>query len=271
MWPPDLAPDQAISTVGVDGAQPDVAIEHDVALLDDSELLGGVSGMVLAGSRHERLTADLGRAMTDLEESRRRIAEAADLERARIERNLHDGAQQRLVSLRIRLGLAEERLKTDPGAGTQLAKELGFEAEAALDELRALARGVYPPVLTDRGVPDALRSVAMLVPLPVYLIEGGVTRHPIEIESAAYFTCVEAVQNALKHAHGATGIWIKLSQAPKWLHFEVRDNGPGFQTDGAHGRGLRNMRDRIEAVGGQVSIESEPGHGTRVTGTIPLR
>jgi hypothetical protein len=158
---------------------------HDGALLDDSELLGGVSGMVLAGSRHERLTADLGRAMTDLEESRRRIAEAADLERARIERNLHDGAQQRLVSLRIRLGLAEERLKTDPGAGTQLAKELGFEAEAALDELRALARGVYPPVLTDRGVPDALRSVAMLVPLPVYLIEGGVTRHPIEIESAA--------------------------------------------------------------------------------------
>jgi signal transduction histidine kinase len=271
MWPPDLTPDQAISTVGVDGAQPDVALVHDVALLDDSELLGGVSGMVLAGSRHERLTADLGRAMTDLEESRRRIAEAADLERARIERNLHDGAQQRLVSLRIRLGLAEERLKTDPGAGTQLAKELGFEAEAALDELRALARGVYPPVLTDRGVPDALRSVAMLVPLPVYLIEGGVTRHPIEIESAAYFTCVEAVQNALKHAHGATGIWIKLGQAPKWLHFEVRDNGPGFQTDGVHGRGLRNMRDRIEAVGGQVSIESEPGHGTRVTGTIPLR
>jgi len=137
--------------------------------------------------------------------------------------------------------------------------------------LRALARGVYPPVLTDRGVPDALRSVAMLVPLPVHLIEGGVRRHPIEIESAAYFTCVEAVQNALKHAHGATGIWIKLGQAPRWLHFEVRDNGPGFQTDGAHGRGLRNMRDRIEAVGGQVSIESEPGHGTRVTGTIPLR
>jgi signal transduction histidine kinase len=271
MWPPDLAPDQAISTVSVDGAGPDVALVHDVALLDDSELLGGVSGMVLAGSRHERLTADLGRAMTDLEESRRRIAEAADLERARIERNLHDGAQQRLVSLRIRLGLAEERLKTDPGAGTQLAKELGFEAEAALDELRALARGVYPPVLTDWGVADALRSVATLVALPVHLIEGGVTRHPIEIESAAYFTCVEAVQNALKHAHGATGIWIKLGQSPTWLHFEVRDNGPGFQTDGVHGRGLRNMRDRIEAVGGEVSIESEPGHGTRVTGTIPLR
>jgi signal transduction histidine kinase len=269
-WPPDLAADQAITTVSVDGAQPDVALVHDVALLDDPELLDGVSGMVLGGSRHQRLSADLGRAMIDLEESRRRIAEAADLERVRIERDLHDGAQQRLVSLRIRLGLAEERLKTDPAAGTQLVHELGFEAEAALDELRALARGVYPPVLTDLGLPDALRSMAAHAPLPVHLLESGVTRHAIEIESAAYFTCVEAVQNALKHAHGATGMWIKLSQAPTWLHFDVRDDGPGFRTDGVHGRGLRNMHDRIEAVGGQLSVESEPGHGTRVTGTIPL-
>jgi signal transduction histidine kinase len=269
-WPPDLAADQAITTVSVDGAQPDVALVHDVALLDDPELLDGVSGMVLGGSRHQRLSADLGRAMIDLEESRRRIAEAADLERVRIERDLHDGAQQRLVSLRIRLGLAEERLKTDPAAGTQLVHELGFEAEAALDELRALARGVYPPVLTDLGLPDALRSMAAQAPLPVHLLESGVTRHAIEIESAAYFTCVEAVQNALKHAHGATGMWIKLSQAPTWLHFDVRDDGPGFRTDGVHGRGLRNMHDRIEAVGGQLSVESEPGHGTRVTGTIPL-
>ena len=142
-WPPDLAADQAITTVSVDGAQPDVALVHDVALFDDPELLDGVSAMVLGGSRHQRLSADLGRAMIDLEESRRRIAEAADLERVRVQRDLHDGAQQRLVSLRIRLGLAEERLKTDPAAGTQLAHELGFEAEAALDELRALARGVY--------------------------------------------------------------------------------------------------------------------------------
>jgi signal transduction histidine kinase len=269
-WPPDPSPDRAITTVSVDSTQPDVALVHDVALLDDPELLDAVSGMVLAGSRHERLAADLGRAMSDLEESRRRIAEAADHERARIERNLHDGAQQRLVGLRIRLGLAEERLKTDPAAGTQLMKELGFEAEAALDELRALARGVYPPALTDRGVPDALRSMGMLAPLPVHVIGGGVTRHPIEIESAAYFTCVEATQNALKHAHGATGIWIKLRQVPNWLQFEVRDDGPGFEIDGASGRGLRNMRDRVEAVGGRLSVESEPGEGTRVTGSIPL-
>ena len=269
-WPPHVSHGRAITTVSVDGAQPDVALGHDVALLDDSELLDGVGGLVLARSRHDRLTADLERAMTDLEESRRRIAEAADHERARIERNIHDGAQQRLVGLRIRLGLAEERLKTDPDAAAQVVHELGSEAEATLDELRALARGVYPPVLTDRGLPDAMRSMAMLVPLPVHQVESGVTRHPIEIESAAYFTCVEAVQNALKHAQGATAIWIKLSQAPKWLHFEVRDDGAGYPTDAGHGRGLRNMHDRIEAVGGQLSVESEPGHGTRVTGTIPL-
>ena len=269
-WPPHVSHGRAITAVSVDGAQPDVALGHDVALLDDSEYLDGVGGMVLARSRHDRLTADLRRAMTDLEESRRRIAEAADHERARIERNIHDGAQQRLVGLRIRLGLAEERLKTDPAAAAQVVHELGFEAEATLNELRALARGVYPPVLTDRGLPDAMRSMAMLVPLRVHLVESGVTRHPIEIESAAYFTCVEAVQNALKHAQGATAIWIKLSQAPKLLHFEVRDDGAGYPTDAGHGRGLHNMHDRIEAVGGRVSVESEPGQGTRVTGTIPL-
>jgi len=138
-WPPELSPDRAVTAISVDGVQPDVALVHDVALLDDPELLAGVGDMVRAGSDHQRLAADLSRAMSDLEESRRRIAEAADLERSRIERDLHDGAQQRLVGLRIRLGLAEERLKTDPGAGAQLAKELGFEAEAALDELRAFA------------------------------------------------------------------------------------------------------------------------------------
>ena len=248
----------------------DVALVHDVALLDDRELLDGVSGMVLAGWRHERLTADLGQAMTDLEDSRRRIAEAADLERARIERDLHDGAQQRLIALRIRLGLAEELLKTDPGAGVEEVHELGFEAERALDELRSLAHGVYPPLLTDRGLPDALRSVAAQAPMPVHVVAVGVTRHPIEIESAVYFTCVEALQNALKHADGATGVWIKLSQTRTSLRFEIRDDGPGF-TPGEHdGRGLRNMHDRIEAIGGELTVDATPGHGTRVIGSVQL-
>jgi signal transduction histidine kinase len=172
-WPPEPAPDRVYTTVGVDGEHPDVALVHDVALLDDAELLDAVSSMVLAGWRHERLTADLCRAMADVEESRHRIAQAADLERVRIERDVHDGAQQRLVALRIRLGLAEERLTTDPGA-TQILRELGYEAEAALDELRSLARGVYPPLLIDRGLPDALRSMAVSTPLPVHVVAVGV-------------------------------------------------------------------------------------------------
>jgi signal transduction histidine kinase len=167
--------------------------------------------------------------------------------------------------------MAEEYLRNDPDAGIRVVKELGFEAEAALDELRSLARGVYPPVLTDRGVPDALRSMAMQVPLPVHVLAAGVTRHPIEIEGATYFTCVEAVQNTLKHAPGTTGVWIKLSQTRDQFRFEVRDDGPGFSLDGVQGRGLRNMRDRIEAIGGQLTVGSEPGSGTRVTGCAPLR
>jgi signal transduction histidine kinase len=269
-WPPDVGPDRAITTVGAYDGEDDVALVHDVALLDDQELLDGVSGMVLAGWRHGRLTAELGRAMSDLEESRRRIAEAADLERTRIERDLHDGAQQRLIALRIRLGMAEDRLTTDPHAGIRIVKELGTEAEAALDELRAVAHGVYPPMLTNLGLPEALQSMASEAPLPVHVLANGVTRHPVEIESATYFTCVEAVQNAVKHAHGATGVWIKLQQTADRLRLEVRDDGAGFRVTGADGHGLCNMRDRIEALGGRFAVESEAGHGTRVSGAVPL-
>jgi signal transduction histidine kinase len=269
-WPPEQAPDRALTAIDTDDGRSDVALIHDVALLDDLELLDGVSGMVLAGLRHERLTADLERAMHDLEESRRRIAEAADLERARIERDLHDGAQQRLVALRIRLGLAEELLNTDPGAGVREVHELGFEAERALEELRSLAHGVYPPLLTDGGVPEALRSVAAQAPVPVHVVAVGVTRQPIEIESAVYFTCVEALQNAVKHAEGATGVWIKLSQTRNRLRFEVRDDGPGFTLADHDGRGLRNMHDRIEAIGGDLEVDAKPDGGTRVTGSVQL-
>jgi signal transduction histidine kinase len=268
--PQQLAPDRAVTAIGTDDGRHDVEMIHDVALLDDQELLDGVSGIVLAGWRHERLAADLGRAMSDLDDSRRRIAEAADQERARIERDLHDGAQQRLVALRIRLGLTEERLKTDPSAGIHEVHELGFEAERTLEELRSLAHGVYPSLLTDRGLADTLRSVAAQVPMPVDVVAVAVTRHPIEIESAVYFSCVEALQNALKHAGGATGVWIELRQTRKRLTFGVLDDGPGFAPDDHDGRGLRNMHDRIEAIGGDLTVDSKAGHGTRVIGSVPL-
>ena len=263
-------PARGVTAIDRDGGGQDVMLIHDVALLDDRELLNGVSGIVLAAWRHERLTAELGNAMSELEDSRRRIAEAADMERVRIQRDLHDGAQQRLVALRIRLGLAEELLDADPGAGVRAVHELGFEADRALEELRSLARGVYPPLLTSYGLADALRSVARQPPLPIHVVAVGVTRHPIELESAVYFTCVEALQNALKHAGGATGVWIRLSQTRNRLRFELRDDGPGFALDDHDGRGIANMHDRIEAIGGDLNVESHPGHGTRVSGAVQL-
>ncbi|HZB05017.1 MAG TPA: histidine kinase [Thermoleophilaceae bacterium] len=266
--PQEPAGDRAVTAIYTDDGRHHAAMVHDVALLDDRELLDGVSGMVLAGWRHEQLAADLGRAMSDLDDSRRRIAEAADVERARIERDLHDGAQQRLVALRIRLGITEDLLKTDPRAGAMEIHELGFEAERALEELRSLAHGVYPPLLTDRGLADALRVVAAQAPIPVHLSAAAVRRYPIEIESAVYFTCAEALQNALKHAGGVTGVWVELRETPGTLHFEVRDDGRGFSPSDHDGRGLRNMHDRIEAIGGNLTVDSTRGYGTRVSGSV---
>jgi signal transduction histidine kinase len=211
------------------------------------------------------------RRHADLGDSRRRIAEAGDLGRARIERDLHDGAQQRLVALRIRLGMAEDLLATDPRSrrsrGPPTRVRGGSGARRA-----ALPRAWRLPMVAERqGLPDALRSMAIQTPLPVHVVTVGVTRHPIEIESAVYFACVEAVQNALKHARSAMGVWITLKQTRTRLRFEVRDDGAGFQAETVNGRGLRTIHDRIEAVGGHVKIEALPERGTHVRGSVPLR
>jgi signal transduction histidine kinase len=269
-WPRPLPPGRAVTTIGTDRDPQTVALVHDAALRDDRRLLDGVSGLVLAGWRDEQLRSDLNEAMQGLEDSRRRIAAAADLERVRIQRDLHDGAQQRLIALRIRLTLAEEQLVSDPTAGLAAVREIGFEADRALEELRSFAHGVYPATLIDLGLRDALRSIAAQAPLPVRVAAEGVTRHPIEIESAVYFTCAEAIQNAIKHAHGATGLWIALTQTATELRFEVRDDGPGFRPGTGAGRGLRNMRDRIEAIDGTLVVDALLGHGTRISGAVGL-
>ena len=268
-WPPQPPPGRSVTTVGTDDDPRAIALVHDAALLDDRELLDGVSGLVLAGRRHEQLRSDLDEAVRGLEDSRRRVAEAADLERARIQRDLHDGAQQRLIALRIRLTLAEDKLATDPRGGIEDVRALGFEADRALEELRSFAHDVYPPTLIDFGVRDALRFLAAEAPISVEVSARGVTRHPVEMESALYFTCAEAVQNAIKHAAGAAVV-ITLMQTPTRFHFEIRDDGPGFGPGARTGRGLQNMRDRIEAVEGTLTVDSAPGHGTRVRGDVDL-
>jgi signal transduction histidine kinase len=253
-----------------DESGPVGALVHDPALHEDEELVAAVCAIVLASFRHAQLVSRLARSLSDLEESRKRIARAADLERSRIERDLHDGAQQRLIGLRIKLSLAEELSADDPADGAKAFQQLGADVELALDELRSLAHGVYPSLLSDRGLADAVRGMASDVPLPMHLAVGGLSRQPPEIETAVYFTCLEAAQNACKHARGATGLWVSLRQADR-LRFEVHDDGAGFVPPaGAFNGGLRNMRDRIEAVGGRLTIDSAPGRGTRISGAIPL-
>src|SRR4051794_7903909 len=194
-------------TVVLDGDDPALAIVHGRDLRADHDLVAAAGSLVIAALRHQRLAARLAKSSAQLEESRRRIARAADVERARIERDLHDGAQRRLIMLRIHLSLAEELLQADPAAGAQAVSALGVEVDRTLDELRSLAHGVYPSVLSDRGLTEALRSLVLAAPVPVHFQTAALTRQSPEIETAVYFTCGEALQNAFKHARTATGVW----------------------------------------------------------------
>ena len=216
---------QAITAIPRVGP-PDLVLAHDPALVRDGEMLEALSALVEAWLDFDRLTVGLAASRSELGESRERIARVADAERSRIERDLHDGAQQRLIMLRIKLSLAEDLLETDPEEAAEAVHELGTEIDLAVEDLRALAHGVYPSLLNDRGLGDALRGVALDSPLAVHVEAVGVTRHPVEIETAVYFVCVEAMQNANKHAAGATGLWISLHEEDR-LRVEIRDDGPG--------------------------------------------
>ena len=195
--------------------------------------------------------------------------EAADAERARIERDLHDGAQQRLMALRIQIELAQEALTSDPAGASARLEGLGRDVDATIDAIRALARGIYPTVLESNGLPTALRAAALDVPLVVTILPGGTGRYDRATERAVYFCCAEALQNAAKHS-GATTVAIALDPgADGGLNFEVRDDGCGF--DPLHskpGTGLRNMRERTTALGGTLRISSAPGEWTIVAGSV---
>jgi signal transduction histidine kinase len=184
---------------------------------------------------------------------------------------LHDGAQQRLVALRIRLELAAEAVAAGSAEPVALLRELGVEAEVALEEVRSLAHGLYPAPLADLGLAGALQAVALCGPVPTTVIAEAGRRYPRDVETAAYFCCLEAMQNAAKHASGATVIRVMLSEGEGALGLEVRDDGPGFDPERSRrGTGLTNMRDRVAAVGGELEVRSAPGTGTRVLAVIPL-
>jgi len=268
-WPvaaPEAEDGQAVTEVASEGRRV-AAIVHDAELARDPPLIQAATSYALIALENERLGRELHASINDVRDSRARIVTTADGERRKIERDLHDGAQQRLVALRIKLGLLAERLDSVEEGGR--VHDLEDEVDATIDEVRSFARGIYPPLLAERGLGEALRAAARGAPLPTTLDIPKLRRYPLEVESTVYFACLEALQNAAKHARGATNLWITVSQG-SGLRFQVRDNGVGFfSADVQEGSGMTNLRDRIDAIGGTLVVASEPGHGTTVTGMIP--
>ena len=246
------------------------ALIHDPALAEAPVMTEVAKGFAQMSLQNQRLETELRSSLRELQASRSRIASAADAERRRIERDLHDGAQQRLLGLAIELELAGELVTQDADGGTQRLHELVEDLNEAMADIRSLASGLYPSLLLERGLVEALSEAAGACRVPTTLTAESVGRYAPEIEGAVYFCCREALQNAAKHAQGATAVVVKLWEADA-VHFEVRDNGAGLpQGHEGEGAGITNMRDRIGAMGGTLAIESHPGAGTCVAGAVPL-
>jgi signal transduction histidine kinase len=250
--------------------RPVAAVSYDAELADQAPFVEAAGAAALMRLESVQLEADLRASAADLAASRVRLVETAHAERRRIERDLHDGVQQDLVGLRLKLDMAAEAMKNEPDRGERLVAAVGRQLDDVLEALRSLARGIYPALLEERGVGEALKSAARRSPLPVAVRARGIGRYSQEVEVAVYFCCLEALQNVAKHAGAGTSVVVRLWQQEGSLHFEVRDSGAGF--DGAtvaRGNGLVNMRDRIEAVRGEVAITSRRGQGTAVRGRVP--
>jgi signal transduction histidine kinase len=244
----------------------------ETKLLDD---LAHQAGLVL---RNVRLTAELRARLEELSsrteqlrESRQRIVETQDAERRRLERNIHDGAQQHLVALAVKLRLARTMAARDPDRARAFVSEARAQTARALETLRDLARGVYPPTLTERGVVAALAEQTEGLGIAIEVIDRlGDGRLPAEVEAAVYFSALEALQNAAKHA-GATRVVVRLDRSDAELAFSVSDDGRGFQPASARrGLGLQNLADRLEALGGTLEVDAAPGAGATIRGRIPV-
>jgi signal transduction histidine kinase len=248
--------------------EPIAALIHDPALRNDPGLVEAAGEAARLALENARLQADVRSQLSKVQESRRRIVTAGDEQRRKIERDLHDGAQQRLVALALELRLAHRALgkEIDPELERVLESAVG-ELQVAVDELRELARGVHPAVLTEEGLAVAIESLAARTPLPVKLVSAPEERLAPEIEAAAYFVVCEALANAVKHAR-ASSVRITAERRNGKLVIEVADDGVGGASANG-GSGLRGLVDRVEAHGGTLRVESEPGRGTRVIGELP--
>jgi signal transduction histidine kinase len=266
-------------------ALPDTLPGHAFEVRDRGDLLGAITVVMPANDpmnkAKESLVRDLAsqaglvlrnvQLIAELRESRRRIVAAQDERAKKLERNIHDGAQQQLVALSVRLGLAEQQAKRDPAGTKSLLAELRADAATALDDLRDLARGIYPPLLVDKGLATAIEGQARKAPVPTAVTSDLVDRYPEEMESAVYFCCLEAMQNIAKYAE-ASSASVRLSNSDGELRFEVCDDGRGFDPKtNNRGTGLQGMADRLAALGGELEVRSAPGRGTEVEGRLPVR
>jgi signal transduction histidine kinase len=264
---PPEGSERTVTMVEREGA-PLAAIIHDRSLLDEPSLIRGASAAAGLAIDNERLQAEVRAKLADVQASRARIVEAGDAERRRVERNLHDGAQQRLVTLSLAVGLLKEQLARDAGAALAAQVDgLSTELRQALEELRELARGIHPAILTEEGLHAAVTSLADRAPVPVSVEEERVGRLPETVEATAYFVVAECLTNVAKYAH-ASRASVRLLRGGDRLQVVVTDDGVGG-ADLAAGSGLRGLEDRVAALGGVLSVETGPGAGTVVTAEIP--
>jgi signal transduction histidine kinase len=262
------AENSRVATVVERDGQPIAALVHDAALADNAELVESVCAAAALTLENERLQAALRARLAELQASRARLVEATESERRRIERDLHDGTQQRLVSLAMSLGLAESRLADDPSAAVPIVREARETLALTLAELRELAQGIYPGLLTERGIGAALDDLCRRAALPAALSVSLPDRLPPQIEAAAYFVASEALANAAKHSHANEARIVASLENDRSLVLEIADDGIGGAASGG-GTGLRGLADRVEALGGSLTVSSPPGRGTTIRAEIP--
>ncbi len=229
--------------------------------------LASQAGLVLS---NVRLTEALKARLDDLKAAQKRLVSAQDAERRRLERNIHDGAQQQLVALAVKLKLADGLIERDAQKARELVGQLQGETHAALEDLRDLARGIYPPLLADKGLVSALEAQARKSGLPVEVRADAIVRYPQDVEAAVYFSCLEAMQNIAKYA-SASAASVTIAERDHALCFTVSDDGRGFDPAAAtSGTGLQGIADRVGALDGQVTVTSSPGSGTTIEGRLPM-
>jgi signal transduction histidine kinase len=255
------------STVVERDGTPIAMLLHDPALEHNTALVQSVCAAAGLALDNERLKAELRARLVELGASRGRLVEATDAERRRIERDLHDGTQQRLVSIAMSLGLLESKLPPDQGEAVPIVREAQNALALALEELRELTQGIHPTLLVERGLPVALEALCRRAGLPAHLKVDLDTRLSDQVETAAYYFASEALSNAAKHSHGSE-VRVDVSRDGRTLAVEVADDGIGGASIGP-GSGLRGLADRVEALGGRFTVSSPPGQGTRLRAEIP--